>query len=106
MGDKLYYTSDAKPDGHTAGLDQPRQLCVQLCQGHLQDFAVARVLDSFKLLENMLAAQHQALPVALAGDLGGSLRWSRGARSGYCFCLLLLDRLALPSSRHAEIIPA
>jgi hypothetical protein len=106
MGDEPHYTSGAKPAGHTTGLDQSGKLRVQVCQGPLQDFAVAGVLGSFKLLKHMLAGQHQALPVALAGDLGRSQRWLRWARSRHCFCLLLLDRLTLPSSRHAEIIPA
>jgi len=67
---------------------------------------MARILGSFELLEHMLAGQQQALPLALAGDLGGSQRPLRWAGRGNCLSLLLLDRLALPSSRHAEIIPA
>jgi hypothetical protein len=67
---------------------------------------VARVPGSFELLEHMLARQQQALALALAGDLGGSQRRLRWTGRRHCFCLLLLDRLALPAARHAGIILA
>jgi hypothetical protein len=91
---------------YTNALDHPGKLRIQVCQRALQDFAMARIRGSFELLEHMLAVQQQALPLALAGDLGGSqgrIRWTRRRHS---FCLLFLDRLALPSSRHSGIIPA
>jgi hypothetical protein len=72
----------------------------------LQDFAVTGVVGSFKLLEHMLAGQHQTLLLTLASDLGRSQWWLGWARSRHGFRLLLLDRLAFPSSRHPEIIPA
>jgi hypothetical protein len=68
--------------------------------------AVARVLGGFELLEHMLARQQEAFSLALDGNLGGS-QWRRrwpGRRN--CLSLLFLDRLALPSSRHGEIIPS
>jgi hypothetical protein len=92
--------------GRTAGLDQSGKLCVQVCQGPLQNFAVAGILGSVKLLEHMLAGQHQSLGLALAGNLTRSQWWFRWTPSRRCLSLLLLDRLTLPSSRHAEIIPA
>jgi hypothetical protein len=67
---------------------------------------MTRVVGCFELLEHVLAGQHQTLPAALAGNLGGRQRWHRGAASGDGFSLLLLDRLALPSSRHRKIIAA
>jgi hypothetical protein len=100
------YVSAASRARRTTGLGQLGKLGVEVSQGSLQDFAVARVLGSFKLLEHMLAGQQQALPPALAGDLGGSQRWLWWARHCSCFRLLLLDRLALPSSGQAEIIRA
>jgi hypothetical protein len=81
------------------------KLPVQICQRRLEQMAVARVLGSFELLENMLAGQQQALLVALSGELSGS-QWRLGwRRSGDCLSLLLLDRLTLPTSCHEEIIP-
>lgn len=67
---------------------------------------MAGILGGFELVEHMLAGQCQALFLALTGDLTGSQRWLGGARSRHRFCLLLLNRLTFPSSRHAEIIPA
>ena len=64
------------------------------------------ILGNVELFENMLAGQCQAQFLVLAGDLTGSQTWLGGAGSRHCFCLLLLDRLTFPSSRHAEIIPA
>ena len=96
----------APTGGRTTGLDQSGKLRVQVCQGALQDFAVTGVPGSFKLLEYMLAGQHQALLLTLASDLGRSQRWRGWARSRHGFRLLLLDRLAFPSSRHPEIISA
>ena len=90
----------------TSGLDQSGEPRIQICQRALQDLAVARVLGSFELLEHMLARQHEACPLALAGDLSGSQR--RRCWTGWrnCLSLLFLYRLALPSSRHGEIIPS
>jgi hypothetical protein len=90
----------------TSGLDQSGELRIQICQRVLQDLAVARVLGGFELLEHMLARQQEAFSLALGGNLGGS-QWRRrwpGRRK--CLSLLFLDRLALPSSRHLEIIPS
>ena len=67
---------------------------------------MARIRGSRQLLEHMLAGQQQAMPVPLSGDLGGTQRRFRRTRRGHGFRLLLLYRLALPSSRHAGIIPA
>jgi len=57
------------------------KLGVQVCEGGLQEFAVARVSGGLQLLEHMLAGQQQALPLALVGKLAGSERWLRWARS-------------------------
>jgi hypothetical protein len=86
-------------------LDNSGELRVQVGKSLLQEFAVARVLSSFQLLTHALAGQQQALLLALAGNLVGSqarLCWAGGCRRFY---LLVLNRLALPSSCHAEIIP-
>lgn len=105
MGDFSIIRQAASETRCTTGLGQSGKLGVQLCECTLQDFAVARVLSSFELLEHILAGQPQALLLALFGDLGGSQRWLGWDRSGNCLRLLLLDRLALPSSRHAIIVP-
>lgn len=91
MGDRPNYTSGTKPPGHTTGLDQSGKLRIQVCQGLLQDFAVARILCGFELLEHVLAGQRQTLPLALAGDLGRSQLWFCWARSRPGFGLLFLD---------------
>jgi hypothetical protein len=62
-------------------LDQAGKLRVQVGQGVLQKFAVARVLRTLELLEHALAGQQQALPVALAGKLIGSQMWLGWDRS-------------------------
>jgi hypothetical protein len=57
------------------------KLRVQVREGGLQEFAVARVLRRLQLLEHMLAGQQQTLPLALVGMLTGSERWLGWARS-------------------------
>ena len=89
---------------YTGDLDHSGELRVQVRQSALQLLAVARVLGSFKLLKHALARQEQALSPAFARDLTGRHDRLRRARCRYDFCLLLLDRLALPASRHLEII--
>ncbi len=82
------------------------ELCVQVGERALQEVAMARVAGGFELLEHALAGQQQTLFLALAGDLGGS-KWRLGrSGSGNCLSLLFLDRFALPSACHEEIIPA
>src|ERR1700688_4412902 len=105
MGDSSLYVRGA-PWRCTTDLDQSGKLRVQVCQRTLQDFAVTRVVGCFELLEHVLAGQHQTLPAAQAGNQSGCQRWLRGAASGVCFSLLILNRLALPSSRHRKIIAA
>jgi hypothetical protein len=100
----LYVRGQAKR-GTPTDLDDSGKPRVQVFQRALQDFAMARIRGSFELLEHMLAGQQQALALALAGDLGGSQRRLRWTGRRHCFCLLFLDRLALPASRHAGIIP-
>ena len=53
---------------------QSGKLGIQVYQGALQDVAVARIPSGIELLEHMLAGQQQALPLALAGNLGGRER--------------------------------
>jgi hypothetical protein len=65
---------------------------------------MARVLGSFELLQHMAAGQKQALALTMNGDLCGSKRGPGWAGSGKCLSLLVLNRFALPSSCHAEII--
>ena len=91
---------------YTTGLDQSCDLRVQVGQRALQDFPVAWVLGSFELLQYMAAGQKQALALTLDGDLRRSQRGLDGAGSGKCLSLLVLDRFALPSSCHPEIITA
>jgi hypothetical protein len=105
-GGYLIIRQAASAAQRTSGLDQSGELRIQICQRALQDLAVARVLGSFELLEHTLARQQQACPLALAGDLSGSQRRRRWTRWRNCLSLLFLDRLALPSSRHGEIIPS
>jgi hypothetical protein len=90
----------------TSGLDQSGELRIQICQRALQNLAVARVLGGFELLKHMLARQQEAFSLALDGNLGGSQWRRRWPRRRNCLSLLFLDRLALPSSRHGEIIPS
>lgn|ERR1700674_3502958 len=106
MGDASIIRQGPTEARYTTDLDHSGKLRVQVFQRALQDFAMARIRGSFELLEHMLAGQQQALALALAGDLGGSQRRLRWTGRRHCFCLLLLDRFALPSSRHAGIIPA
>jgi hypothetical protein len=91
---------------YTSGLDQSCDLRVQVGERIFQDFAVARVLGSFELLQHMAAGQQQALVLTLDGDLRGSQRKHGWAGSGKCLSLLVLNRFALPSSGHPEIITA
>jgi hypothetical protein len=65
---------------------------------------VARVLGSFELLQHMAAGQKQALASTMNGDLYGSKRGPGWAGSGKRLSLLVLNRFALPSSCHPEII--
>ena len=67
---------------------------------------MARVLGSFELLQHMAAGQKQALALTLDGDLRESQRGLGWAGSGKCLSLLVLNRFALPSSGHLEIITA
>lgn len=80
------------------------KLRIQRCQGALQNFTVARILSSFKLLEHVLAGQQQTVAATLAVNLRGSQRRLRRARSRNRLRLLLLDGFALPSPCHIEII--
>ena len=89
---------------YATGLDHSGELCIQICQCALQDFAVARVPSGVELLQHVLAGQQQAVPLALACDLSGS-EWWPGRVLSRGFGLLLLDRFALPSSCHPGIIP-
>jgi len=67
---------------------------------------VARVLGSFELLQHVAAGQMQALALTLDGDLRGRQRGLGWAGSGKRLSLLVLNRFALPSSGHPEIITA
>jgi len=53
--------------GYTADLAQPGEPGLQVRQGALQHFTVARILGGFELLEHMPAGQHEPLPLALPG---------------------------------------
>ena len=108
MGDfSLYVIRQAQ--GHaryTTGLDQSCDLGVQIGERVLEDFAVAQVPSSFELLQHMAAGQKQALASTMNGDLYGSKRGPGWAGSGKRLSLLVLNRFALPSSGHSEIITA
>jgi hypothetical protein len=106
MGDVSIIRQATSEAQRTSGLDQSGELRIQVGQRALQDLAVAGVLGSFELLEHMLARQQEACPLALAGDLSGSQRRRRWTGWRNCLSLLFLDRLALPSPRHGEIIPS
>jgi len=99
MGDCNHYTSEIFKLNQTIDLAQACQPLVQLRKRDFKHFSVTRILHLVELLKDALARESNCVPLLFLGRL---LRRKSLFRFDLCAGsrLLLLHRLALPSSGH------
>ena len=82
------------------------QAGIKFSQRSLEHAAVNVILSRRNLLQNALARKQQAFALTLRSTLCGSESSLRAYAINRSLCLLFLNRLALPSTRHDQSIGA
>lgn len=91
------------PHNHQSSL-AALELLFQLDQGGFEYGSMLWIRRNLKLLQNVPAGKLQAIAPLLFHDLFGSKRLAPWLGGRCRFFLLLLDRLALPSAGHNQIV--